>query len=174
MSTVPHSADGRVWALADGNRIPMLALGVWQVPNGPECANAGIPLTCRLGGSSCIAPSHGSGNLWNISHSPLSGARVSHPLPTDALPHPPGSRVSKCFELELLVLGPSSQHEVLLRSGPSDPRTCGESDLVPPPATNVGGMIPTIPPRGCRWGTDVRLGSWRGRNGYDSLNDLPE
>lgn len=40
MSTVPHSADGRVRALADGHRIPMLALGVWQVPNGPECVNA--------------------------------------------------------------------------------------------------------------------------------------
>jgi 2,5-diketo-D-gluconate reductase A len=26
--------------LADGNRIPLLALGVWQVPNGPTCVNA--------------------------------------------------------------------------------------------------------------------------------------
>ncbi|HEX3591707.1 MAG TPA: aldo/keto reductase [Pseudonocardiaceae bacterium] len=26
--------------LADGTRIPMLGLGVWQVPNGPECVNA--------------------------------------------------------------------------------------------------------------------------------------
>jgi 2,5-diketo-D-gluconate reductase A len=26
--------------LADGNRIPLLGLGVWQVPNGPECVNA--------------------------------------------------------------------------------------------------------------------------------------
>jgi diketogulonate reductase-like aldo/keto reductase len=26
--------------LADGNEIPMLGLGVWQVPNGPECVNA--------------------------------------------------------------------------------------------------------------------------------------
>jgi diketogulonate reductase-like aldo/keto reductase len=40
MSTMPHSADGRVHVLADGNRIPVLALGVWQVPNGPECVNA--------------------------------------------------------------------------------------------------------------------------------------
>jgi diketogulonate reductase-like aldo/keto reductase len=32
--------DGRARALADGNRIPMLGLGVWQVPNGPECVNA--------------------------------------------------------------------------------------------------------------------------------------
>jgi diketogulonate reductase-like aldo/keto reductase len=27
-------------ALADGNGIPLLGLGVWQVPNGPECVNA--------------------------------------------------------------------------------------------------------------------------------------
>jgi 2,5-diketo-D-gluconate reductase A len=26
--------------LADGNEIPVLALGVWQVPDGPECVNA--------------------------------------------------------------------------------------------------------------------------------------
>jgi 2,5-diketo-D-gluconate reductase A len=26
--------------LADGNRIPQLGLGVWQVPDGPECVNA--------------------------------------------------------------------------------------------------------------------------------------
>ena len=26
--------------LADGNEIPLLGLGVWQVPNGPECENA--------------------------------------------------------------------------------------------------------------------------------------
>jgi len=29
-----------VRALADGNQIPLLGLGVWQVPNGPECVNA--------------------------------------------------------------------------------------------------------------------------------------
>lgn len=40
MSKLPHSTDGRVHVLADGNRIPMLALGVWQVPNGPECVAA--------------------------------------------------------------------------------------------------------------------------------------
>ncbi len=34
------TADGRTRVLADGNRIPMLGLGVWQVPNGPECVNA--------------------------------------------------------------------------------------------------------------------------------------
>jgi diketogulonate reductase-like aldo/keto reductase len=27
-------------ALSDGNRIPLLGLGVWQVPNGPECVDA--------------------------------------------------------------------------------------------------------------------------------------
>src|SRR5919205_2501469 len=26
--------------LADGNIIPVLGLGVWQIPNGPECVNA--------------------------------------------------------------------------------------------------------------------------------------
>src|SRR5512142_306711 len=26
--------------LADGSRIPVLGLGVWQVPDGPECENA--------------------------------------------------------------------------------------------------------------------------------------
>jgi len=32
--------DGRARVLADGNQMPMLGLGVWQVPNGPECVNA--------------------------------------------------------------------------------------------------------------------------------------
>jgi diketogulonate reductase-like aldo/keto reductase len=30
----------RARALADGNEIPFLGLGVWQVPNGPECEDA--------------------------------------------------------------------------------------------------------------------------------------
>lgn len=34
------TADGRARVLADGNQIPMLGLGVWQVPDGPECVNA--------------------------------------------------------------------------------------------------------------------------------------
>ena len=34
------TADGRVRVLADGNEMPMLGLGVWQVPDGPECVNA--------------------------------------------------------------------------------------------------------------------------------------
>jgi len=33
-------ADDRVRALEDGNRIPLLGLGVWQVPEGPECERA--------------------------------------------------------------------------------------------------------------------------------------
>jgi 2,5-diketo-D-gluconate reductase A len=32
--------DGRARILADGNELPMLGLGVWQVPSGPECVNA--------------------------------------------------------------------------------------------------------------------------------------
>jgi diketogulonate reductase-like aldo/keto reductase len=34
------TADGRMRLLADGTEMPMLGLGVWQVPNGPECVNA--------------------------------------------------------------------------------------------------------------------------------------
>jgi 2,5-diketo-D-gluconate reductase A len=40
MSTDVVSADGRGRVLADGNTIPLLGLGVWQVPNGPECVDA--------------------------------------------------------------------------------------------------------------------------------------
>jgi diketogulonate reductase-like aldo/keto reductase len=32
--------DGRARVLSDGNQIPMLGLGVWQVPNGTACVNA--------------------------------------------------------------------------------------------------------------------------------------
>jgi diketogulonate reductase-like aldo/keto reductase len=39
MPTAKVTADGRARALADGNEIPMLGLGVWQVPNGVECVN---------------------------------------------------------------------------------------------------------------------------------------
>jgi diketogulonate reductase-like aldo/keto reductase len=31
------TADGRARVLADGNEIPLLGLGVWQIPNGPDC-----------------------------------------------------------------------------------------------------------------------------------------
>ena len=34
------TADGRRRVLADGHEIPLLGLGVWQVPDGPECENA--------------------------------------------------------------------------------------------------------------------------------------
>jgi diketogulonate reductase-like aldo/keto reductase len=34
------TADERARVLADGNEIPLLGLGVWQVPNGPETENA--------------------------------------------------------------------------------------------------------------------------------------
>ncbi|MCW3043400.1 MAG: aldo/keto reductase [Actinobacteria bacterium] len=40
MTTNLVTADGRARLLADGNEMPMLGLGVWQVPNGPECVNA--------------------------------------------------------------------------------------------------------------------------------------
>jgi diketogulonate reductase-like aldo/keto reductase len=34
------TADGRAVRLADGNQVPILGLGVWQVPDGPVCVNA--------------------------------------------------------------------------------------------------------------------------------------
>ena len=34
------TADGHARVLADGNQIPILGLGVWQVPDGAECVNA--------------------------------------------------------------------------------------------------------------------------------------
>src|ERR1700753_2167989 len=40
MTAGDGTADGRIRTLADGNRIPMLGLGVWQVPDGPECEDA--------------------------------------------------------------------------------------------------------------------------------------
>jgi diketogulonate reductase-like aldo/keto reductase len=40
MATRTVTEDGRARILADGNEIPLLGLGVWQVPNGPEAENA--------------------------------------------------------------------------------------------------------------------------------------
>src|SRR5919107_4778082 len=34
------TTEGRSRVLADGNEIPLLGLGVWQVPDGPVCENA--------------------------------------------------------------------------------------------------------------------------------------
>lgn len=34
------TADGRARVLADGHQIPVLGLGVWQVPEGPACVSA--------------------------------------------------------------------------------------------------------------------------------------
>jgi diketogulonate reductase-like aldo/keto reductase len=34
------TADGRARVLADGYQVPVLGLGVWQVPDGPTCVNA--------------------------------------------------------------------------------------------------------------------------------------
>src|ERR1700740_2669963 len=39
MST-DRTTDVPARRLADGNEIPLLGLGVWQVPNGPECVDA--------------------------------------------------------------------------------------------------------------------------------------
>jgi diketogulonate reductase-like aldo/keto reductase len=40
MTTDHVTEDGRARVLADGTQIPLLGLGVWQVPNGTECVNA--------------------------------------------------------------------------------------------------------------------------------------
>jgi 2,5-diketo-D-gluconate reductase A len=40
MAATTVTEDGRARVLADGNEIPLLGLGVWQVPNGPETENA--------------------------------------------------------------------------------------------------------------------------------------
>jgi len=40
MTTEGVTAEGRRRVLADGNEMPLLGLGVWQVPNGPECVDA--------------------------------------------------------------------------------------------------------------------------------------
>jgi diketogulonate reductase-like aldo/keto reductase len=40
MSTQRMTAGGPLRTLSDGNQIPLLGLGVWQVPNGPEAVSA--------------------------------------------------------------------------------------------------------------------------------------
>lgn len=38
--SLAQDSDDRTLALADGNRIPRLGLGVWQIPDGPACVDA--------------------------------------------------------------------------------------------------------------------------------------
>ncbi len=40
MAANPLTADKHLRPLADGNHIPLLGLGVWQIPNGPTSVNA--------------------------------------------------------------------------------------------------------------------------------------
>src|SRR6202045_4093723 len=40
MASGSKTADRRVRVMADGSSIPVLGLGVWQVPNGPTTVNA--------------------------------------------------------------------------------------------------------------------------------------
>jgi diketogulonate reductase-like aldo/keto reductase len=40
MATTSKTADARTRALADGNQMPLLGLGVWQIPDGPTTVNA--------------------------------------------------------------------------------------------------------------------------------------
>jgi hypothetical protein len=41
------TAGGVTRLLADGNQVPVLGLGVWQVPDGRECVDA-VPLSAKL------------------------------------------------------------------------------------------------------------------------------
>ena len=43
MTVSTTTADGRARVLADGNQMPMLGLGVWQVPDGPATVNSVPP-----------------------------------------------------------------------------------------------------------------------------------
>src|SRR3954470_11079226 len=40
MAARTNTADGGARVLSDGNEIPLLGLGVWQVPEGRECEDA--------------------------------------------------------------------------------------------------------------------------------------
>ena len=40
MTVSATTADGRARVLSDGNQMPMLGLGIWQVPDGPTSVNA--------------------------------------------------------------------------------------------------------------------------------------
>ena len=40
MSMISNTTDARTRVLADGSEIPLLGVGVWQVPNGPTTVNA--------------------------------------------------------------------------------------------------------------------------------------
>lgn len=40
MTATPVTPDSHARVLADGNQMPVLGLGVWQVPDGPECVSA--------------------------------------------------------------------------------------------------------------------------------------
>jgi diketogulonate reductase-like aldo/keto reductase len=40
MTRPAMTSDGQACVLADGHELPMLGLGVWQVPDGPECVDA--------------------------------------------------------------------------------------------------------------------------------------
>src|ERR1051326_158597 len=40
MATTTVTADGRARVLSDGNELPLLGLGVWQIANGRACVDA--------------------------------------------------------------------------------------------------------------------------------------
>jgi len=95
------SFDGRTRELADGNQIPVLGLGVWQVPNGRECVNAvlwalefgyrHIDTAQAYGNESSVGPSNRTVSAPSFSATPSAKrnafsveefARVVPPIPT--------------------------------------------------------------------------------------------
>src|SRR3954447_5673114 len=58
------TADRRGRVLADGTVMPLLGLGVWQVPNGPACVQA-VRAALQLGYRH-IATAHADGNEASV------------------------------------------------------------------------------------------------------------
>ena len=72
MSTKGMTTGGPLRTLADGNEIPLLGLGVWQVPNGPETVNA---VKWALDGHGILMRAE-----WDIAEY-LADGRLIHVLP---------------------------------------------------------------------------------------------
>ena len=58
------TAGGGARLLADGNQLPVLGLGVWQVPDGRECIDAGTPAQVLL--------------RWSLQHGLIVIAKSTH------------------------------------------------------------------------------------------------
>jgi len=70
--------------LADGNQMPMLGLGGWQVPDGPECVNA-VRRTLDLGYPSRPTSRESVGTAQEDCRFSVVGVRVIEMLFTEAL-----------------------------------------------------------------------------------------